>query len=155
MREWQLPEFGGTEVEGNIQEPTKIGHRIVLAFAETHTEESCVLVSGETVSADKKLIAALRKKVRVKCNSDHRNILTILAKTEIRIILLELSEAHSAAELESIRVIKTQFPSVEIVIINGDMQLIATAFNLGARDAFRRPYRRELIVERLVALLKL
>ena len=48
-----------------------------------------------------------------------------------------------------------QFPDTVIIVVDGDQNrdVIAKAFSYGAKDAFRIPYKRALIVERVQALL--
>ena len=116
----------------------------------------CILVSGPTIANDLELIDGLKKLSDVLLNFDNRQIETIITDTVSDIILLELSK-NCGFEVEMIKRIVGRFPNIEIVLIdgNGDCELMARAFAYGARDAFRKPYKTDLLLERVLALLAL
>jgi PleD family two-component response regulator len=111
-----------------------------------------VLVSGSSVSKDEELINALEKTVAVLKNSDNRKIQSILSTDTVDAIILEMSN-EIPDEVQIIADVKRQFKQVKIILINGDRELFVKAFHLGAKDAFRKPYRRDMLVERVNALL--
>ncbi len=112
----------------------------------------CILVSGPLVSNDKELIRALGKTAVVLTNSDNKKIKSIFTASNVDLTILELSKGESN-EVEIIKCIKTRFQDVIIILINGDRELFVKAFNLGVKDAFRKPYRWPMLVERVNALL--
>ena len=115
----------------------------------------CILISGSTIALDTKLVTELQKIAAVVTNLDNSNVESFIENTQVDLILLEiLNERHS--EIEMTKTIKSRYPRVEIILINGEgnQDLIAKAFKYGARDAFRKPYKIALIVERVNAILK-
>lgn len=113
----------------------------------------CVLVSGPSVSSDKDLILSLKKTTIVLTNSDNGLIKFLFEDYNVDIIVLELLDKKTK-ELEILESIKTRFPSVKIILINGDREIFVKAFSLGVRDAFRKPYRVRMLIERINALLE-
>lgn len=97
----------------------------------------------------------MQKCARVLKNSDNARIMSILTNQEVDLILLEVLEGNDS-ELVLISSLTHQFPELPIVVIdgNGDRHKLAQAFNCGAKDAFRRPYKCDLIIERVNALLR-
>jgi DNA-binding response OmpR family regulator len=69
-------------------------------------------------------------------------------------VLFEISKERSA-DVDLIMRIKQQFPDTIIIAIDGgrNQEVIAQAFSYGAKDAFRKPYKQALMVERVQALL--
>ena len=115
----------------------------------------CILISGSTIALDTKLVTELQKIAAVVTNLDNSNVESFIENTQVDLILLEiLNERHS--EIEMTKTIKSRYPRVEIILINGEgnQDLIAKAFKYGARDAFRKPYKIALIVERVNAILR-
>ena len=117
--------------------------------------EKTILVSGSRISSDGELKRKLQKSTSVLINSDNSRIESILDRNDIDIILLEVA-VDNGSDLNLIRNIKRRFPNTTIILINGNgnRNVIAKAFDLGANDAFRVPYIRRLIVERVNALIQ-
>jgi len=117
--------------------------------------KNCILISGSTTAIDTKLVSELQKTATVLTNLDNSNIESIIESTRVDIILLEISK-ENCSEIEIIKNIKSQYPDIEIILINGgrDRALMAKAFKNGVKDAFRMPYKIALIVERVNALLR-
>ena len=115
----------------------------------------CILLSGSTASNDKELIAELRKNALVLKNSDNDQIESILKTHKIDLILFEITKKNHS-DVEVIKNIKNQFPNIPIILIdgNGDREVMVKAFDYGIKDAFKKPYKYYLIVERVLALLK-
>ena len=115
----------------------------------------CILISGSTIALDTKLVTELQKIAAVVTNLDNSNVESFIENTQVDLILLEIFN-KKRSEIEMIKTIKNRYPRVEIILINGEgnQDLMAEAFKYGARDAFRKPYKTALIVERVDALLR-
>lgn len=96
----------------------------------------------------------IQKSAIVMKNSDNRDIFSILDNRKVELILFEIVNEH-LADIDLIKKLKSKFPGIIILLIdgNGNRNLIAKAFENGAKDAFRKPYRYDLIEERVKALL--
>ncbi len=132
---------------GTIVDPILITVELVKVMLKPY-----VLISGPTISADEELINALEKTTVVLREKDNRKIQTFLENKKIDMILLEPSGEQSQ-KIEIIKNIKHQFHDVKIILINGDRELFVKAFSFGVKDAFHKPYRRQMLVERVSALL--
>lgn len=115
----------------------------------------CVLQSGPSLVADKELFHKLQEIADVFKNLENSQIEAILSEKKVDLILLEISKDH-ISDVEIIKGLKSQYPKINIILIDGDgdREVIAQAFNYGARDAFRKPYNSTLIVERVNTLLR-
>lgn len=118
--------------------------------------KNCVLLSGPTIAHDEKLKGELEEFAVVLTRDDNSQIESILNGNNVDLIILEISNAN-LHEIEMIKIGKMKFPDIEIILVDGDgdQELIAQAFAVGVKDAFRRPYRSDLIAERADALLRL
>jgi DNA-binding NtrC family response regulator len=114
-----------------------------------------VLLSGPSLVGDEELITELGRLAEVVKNRDVTHVESTVAKNRIDLMLLEISK-NRPRELEMIKFIKNRDPGIDIVILDGDgnRDAITRAFEYGAKDAFRKPYIRALIVERISALLE-
>ena len=117
-------------------------------------EKKCVLISGPSIAIDPQLGAEIQKSAMVLKNSDNRQILSLLQNRKVELILIEIIDEH-ISDIDLIQKIKIKFPEIMIVLIDGDgnRNLIAKAFEYGVKDAFRKPYRYDLIEERVKGLL--
>ena len=117
--------------------------------------KSCVIISGQTIVLDHLLFQGLCRFAEVIHNANNRLLPAILDKHRIDLILFELTCAD-LAEVKLILQLKNKFPLIEIVLLDDcdDSDLRAQAFAFGVRDAFRKPYKIDLIVERVQALLQ-
>ncbi len=113
-----------------------------------------VLISGHSLSFDEELYAALQKIAAVLKISDNHWLESLMIHNPVDLVIIEILEENSA-ELELIKRINDQFPNTVIILIDGDenREVIARAFSYGVKDAFRTPYKRDLIVERVKMLL--
>ena len=111
-----------------------------------------ILISGPTITKDEDLVNKLTKIAEVLRNPQNSKIEAILRKHEVDLILVEILK-ETASELKLIKNIKSDFPSVAIILIDGDRELMAQAFSYGAKDAFRKPYKTSLVAERVKAVL--
>ncbi len=118
-------------------------------------KEHCILISGHTIAADAALGDDLAKAAEILKNRDNNQVESIVSEKSVDVLLLEVL-SKSASEIEIIKAIKNRHPHTEIILIDGDADrdVIATAFSYGIKDAFRKPYNRGLIVERVYALLR-
>ncbi|TVL97975.1 MAG: hypothetical protein CV087_21835 [Candidatus Brocadia sp. WS118] len=112
-----------------------------------------VLLSGKNISRDASLITELQKSAEVVSNHDNNAIDAILEGRQVDVIILEVPGLYPG-EAEIIRRIKTRFPETKIIFIDGGRELMAMAFQYGASDAYRKPYRNGMLAERLKALLE-
>ena len=117
-------------------------------------EQKCVLISGPTIAKDPQMGAEIQKSAVVLKNSDNREIFSILNNRKVELILFEIVDEHFD-DIETIKKIKTKFPGIIILLIdgNGNRNLIAKEFENGVKDAFKKPYRYDLIEERVKGLL--
>ena len=115
-------------------------------------KKPCVLISGPTAFRDEELVGKLKKNAIVLRNGRNHGVEAIAAKRKIDLLLLEFPH-EEPAEIEIIKNLKNRFPALEIILIDGDRELMAKAFAYGVRDVFRKPYKGDLIVERVHALL--
>ena len=118
-------------------------------------EKPCALVTGESISKDDVLLNTLQKNIKVISNKDNAQVEAIIKKNKIAIILLEISGNYKPSEINLIKEIKIQLPYCKIILINGNgnREAIARAFSNGANDLFRKPYKTDLIIDRVKALL--
>ena len=115
-------------------------------------ENHCILISGPAITKDNRLVSELQKSGAVVKNSTNSQIDAIISKQNVDLILFEFSK-KSAAELKMIKAVKSRFPDLAIILIDGERELMAEAFSYGVKDAFKKPYKSSLIVERVKALL--
>lgn len=114
-----------------------------------------ILISGATIANDEALARELQKSARVLRNEDSGNLKTLIAQTSVQLLILELPE-QGRTEMEMISQLKQRHPRLQIVVINGNgnSEALAEAFGYGVKDAFRRPYRVELLEERVRGMIK-
>ena len=117
-------------------------------------KKKCVLISGPTIALDPRLGAEIEKNAIVLKNPDNQQIFSILKNRKFELILFEIINDY-LADIDLIKKIKTKFPEIIILLIdgNGNRNLIAQAFAFGVKDAFKKPYRYDLIEERIKGLL--
>lgn len=115
--------------------------------------KSSVLLSGESISRDAALIAELQKSAEVLSNHDNHAITTILEAEPVEVVILEVP-GQTPEEVEIVQRIKTRFPETKIIFIDGGRELMARAFQYGAADAYRKPYRNGMLAERVKAMLE-
>jgi PleD family two-component response regulator len=117
-------------------------------------KKQCVLISGRSLVNDEELYAALQHIADVVKSSENNRAEAMVVKKSVNLVIFEISK-EAPAEAELIKRIKNQFPNIIIILVDGDgdREVIARAFSYGAKDAFRKPYNRALIVERVQALL--
>ena len=111
-------------------------------------------MSGYSLSVEKELYEALQNIAVVVKSSEKSQVEAIMVKKSVDLVVIEISQEHPA-EVKLIKRMKKQFPDTIIIVIDGDgdWEVIARAFSYGAKDAFRKPYNRTLVVERVQARL--
>ena len=114
----------------------------------------CILISGHSLACDEMFCAALQKIAEVVKTSENSQIEAIMATRPVDLVIIEISK-ENPIEVELIKEMKTQYPHTVFILIDGDKnrEVIARAFSYGAKDAFRQPYNRALVTERVKALL--
>jgi DNA-binding NarL/FixJ family response regulator len=115
-------------------------------------KKPCVLLCGNSVSRDAGLISALQKSAEVISNHDNDSIEAILESKKVEVIILEVPGLHPG-EADIIREVKARYPETKIIFIDGGRELMAMAFQYGASDAYRKPYKNGMLVERVETLL--
>lgn len=117
--------------------------------------KNCVLLSGPTIAHDEKLKRELEEFAAVLTSDDNSQIEPILSGNEVDLIILEIMKVN-LHEIEVIKIVKTKFPYTEIILVDGNanQEVVTQAFVCGAKDAFRKPYKTPLLVERANALLR-
>ena len=117
-------------------------------------KKKCVLISGPSIAIDPRLGSEIEKNAIVLKNPDNRQIFSILKNRKVELILFEIVNEH-LADIDLIKKIKSKFHGIIILLIdgNGNRNLIAKAFEYGVKDAFKKPYRYDLIEERVKGLL--
>jgi len=115
-----------------------------------------IIICGLTIALDKILINALQEISNVKVLANYYELLKLPFIEGEELILWELSEA-SEKKLEEINTITKQYPDIKIIIINGggSTKIAAEILKAGASDIFPKPFDHELLVDRVVALLRL
>jgi PleD family two-component response regulator len=128
------------------------------SLSQSHLEAKLknynIILSGATICNDKELKKSLGKFSTVYTIPQHLQIEQLQQKKECHLIFFEISK-NSPNDVDIIRKILKMNPEILSVIIvnNDDTGLIANALNSGAIDVFRKPYKYELIAERVKTLL--
>ncbi len=117
--------------------------------------DPCILISGPVVSEDEQLYAELRQSAEVLRNADSTKIMAILSSRETDLVIIEITD-RGHEDMVQVQTVRNRFPELPVILVNGggDQDLIVAAFACGVKDAFRRPYRRHLLAERVNALLR-
>jgi len=118
-------------------------------------KKKCVLITGLTIATDIELQSAIQEIAEILISTDNWRMMQIVKTHYVDLILIEVLR-ENGSEIDFIKDIKINYPGIEIVLMVGknDRELIATAFTYGVKDAFRKPYNRNLIVERIATILK-
>lgn len=109
-----------------------------------------VLISGPAIAADEELIHEIEKTATASTNFDNQRLITIIAEKQVDLLLLEVPRC-TLSQIQIIAQIRRRYPNLPILLVdgNGDRELIAAALGNGVNDAFRKPYKICLIVERV------
>jgi PleD family two-component response regulator len=119
-------------------------------------EKKCILISGPNIAQDEELSNRLDENFKVIKNSNNQKIYDILIRKQVDMVLLEIQKDLNE-DLNIVKSINDIMKNLPILLINGngDKFSLAKAFEAGVRDAFRKPYKINLIVERVISLLNL
>ena len=115
-----------------------------------------ILLSGPSIFCDQELIDTIEEFAAVSTLSDNTQIHKLASNIFYDLILFEIG-AGKSSDFDILKMLNTQFPDSIIIIVdgNGDSELLATAISFGVKDVFKKPYKYQLIAERVNALLKL
>ena len=111
-------------------------------------------MSSRSLTGNEELYEALQKIVVVVKNSENRQLESIMVTKPVDLVIFEVSK-EVPAQVDLIKHLKKRSPNTIIIVVDGDEDrgVIPKAFSYGTKDAFRRPYNRTLIVERVQTLL--
>jgi len=118
-------------------------------------EKPRVLISGGSLSEDINLIKVLRSFAEIVITAVNERAKVIVSTQRIDLVLMEIGKG-SMVDVEIIKRIKELDAAIPIVTVfdsEEEQDLIATAFSFSVKDAFRRPYKIDLLEERIKALL--
>ena len=110
-----------------------------------------ILIAGSSIGQDTFLIKSLRHVAKVYYTKNMNRIKAVLNKQDVDIIILEIGTDQADKE-NIIENLMTSFENLKIILINDDRDIIAQAFSFGIVDAFRRPFKIDLLIERIIAL---
>jgi len=134
---------------------TEVTLTTIMITRTANMENRSILISGPALAKDRDLRRELSKANAITLNADNRLLANILGGNKIDLILLEIS-SEGLADLDLLKMIKSSFPNTLVVILNGGSRCVrGKAFQQGAKDVFRRPYKITVIAERINALLDL
>jgi len=79
----------------------------------------------------------------------------MVIEKKIELLVFELS-ASWQPEVEMLRELIARFKKISVLVIDGNNteEAIVKAFHYGATDVFRKPYSKELLVERIGTLIQ-
>lgn len=114
-----------------------------------------ILLYGSSIINDDILVSGLKKYARILKHNPCSKILKKIYKGDIDLMVMEISDNNNL-EFEILKEFKKNYPCIRILLINGkgNLNILAEAFHLGITDAFKKPYKRELLIERVQALLE-
>ena len=114
-----------------------------------------IILSGPTLSDDEELKGSLRKIANLTDNPIQQQIGSMLKAQKFHLILFEVSKSNPKG-VEVLRTIKKTYPEILIMLFvhNDDLSLIARGLEYGAKDVFKKPFKYELIAERVEAMLR-
>lgn len=118
-------------------------------------EDACILISGPAVSADVQLAAELRQSAEVLVNAENSRIQSILSSRTFDLMIIEVT-SKGREDVEQVQLARSRFPGMPIILVDDseDREVTVAAFACGVKDAFRKPYKRYLLAERVNALLR-
>jgi DNA-binding response OmpR family regulator len=113
-----------------------------------------LLLSGKSLVRDVELFEYLFEIAFLHLNPHPGDLLPLLKYVNVDGLLVELDPENTGV-LTLVTVINERHPDLVMILIDavGDQSLIAQAVQNGVRDVFRKPYPRELLTQRIVALL--
>jgi len=114
-----------------------------------------ILLWGQSIISDKQLIKELGKFSEVLLHSEIQPIEMFERIGEASLILFETTKVIRS-DIATMRSIMKIFPNIPIILIDGnrDREVLIQAFEFGIKDAFKKPYKIELMVERVRGILR-
>lgn len=114
-----------------------------------------IIISGPSLFQDKSLYNGLIINNTVLNNNNNFKLESILKEKTVHCIVVEINN-DDPFEIENIKNIKKKFPDINMILIEEDRTRdnIARAFQMGASDVFSKPYKLELLLERINAMMK-
>jgi len=120
---------------------------------ENKNERLHFALAGEKVTKDYNLIDVLKVQHHVSLINTLGELSDVLFLRSVNVIVMEwnCTRSFEGDLLECLRKLKTEFPKLCIVLVNGGITQtkIAAAFSEGVRDYFSWPYDVSLLVERI------
>lgn len=113
-----------------------------------------ILLIGPKINSDTKLHKQLETVARVLLAEDAATVKHFVQSNKIKLLVIEKNNSRKTILL--IEELKNSYPQLVILLIDDmrDQQFLATAFQLGVKDAFHKPYKIDLLVERVSVLLE-
>jgi len=118
-------------------------------------KKSIILLWGQSVIFDKQLIKELSKFSEVLLCSEIQPIEMFERIGNACLVLFEMAK-EKKADVATLKSLLQIFPNIPFILIDGnsDRDVLIQAFENGIKDAFKKPYKRELVVERVKGVLK-
>ena len=114
-----------------------------------------ILLCGRMLTRDQALLTKLRADADISHAATVSSLDSQLLAKDITLIVCELSEAwqEELETLESFMLLSPKMMSV-VVCDSESVSTVTRAFQAGAKDCFSKPYRADLLAERIKALLQ-
>ena len=114
-----------------------------------HDHKKYLILYGPALVNDRELQIELEKDFVVLSCERYDQLIRILNNKVIAILLFQLNSEQM--QLTNLKQILSQYHKLPVIVLGngGQMEMVAQAFQLGAGDFFRLPYRRDLLVERV------
>ncbi|MBN2010228.1 hypothetical protein JW960_12855 [candidate division KSB1 bacterium] len=119
------------------------------------TRKTKIILYGAD-APDAALKQALQQLFNLKTIDKDVELSNFIARNGGDLILWEILHTEHS-EVNSIRLIKLKFPEIKIIIINGGSgtKIAAELLTAGASDIFPRPFDNDLLIDRIIALLRI
>ena len=117
------------------------------------TKSKEIILCGQLLANDSILLSRLREEFQLILCAKAKNIRSAIRNRGQKIVLLEIGEGE--VELKLLKKIKCGGKKVPIIALGpgGSRDIVVEAFKYGACDFFKIPYNRELLIERIRAVI--
>jgi len=117
--------------------------------------KSRVLICGAQLVQDKVLLRILKPKMDTLSLEKKNRIETSIQAQHIDMIILELPKILKK-DLILIQKVKAKWPDIPVIVVEEEesRESVIECFKCGVDDYFRKPYKPDLLAERVEALLK-
>ena len=114
----------------------------------------CILLSGPTISCDYDLVDGFKKYGHVIINPNNHLVEKIISIKRIDVLILE-HHIELSVEMAIVQKLKSRKPGLPIFLVDtrANRSIITAAFLYGVTDAFIKPYKVNLMIERINALM--